>query len=264
MKLYKVVKNIDGKLISPYQKFEFEVGKKYICNDFDINTKNDCSTGFYATGIEGLPYAFRNLPTYEIWECEVGGKSVEFDIYKRRYEYFELLRKVEKKEIITLAKNKEQELGWKLSEALYPINPFIDRKCSEVTEQDIELLKQWASIRASVWASVWTSVGISVRDSVGNSVRDSVEASVGGSVRTSVEASVWESVWESVWAYISSLFTNIKKWKYIDHEEGINPFQPSIDLWGKGLVPSFDGKIWRLHGYQGKVLWEGKIERSGE
>jgi hypothetical protein len=64
--------------------------------------------------------------------------------------------------------------------------------------------------------------------------------------------------------YISSLFPNIKKWKYVEHKEGENPFQSAIDLWHKGLMPSFDGKIWRLHGYQGKVLWEGKIERSGE
>ena len=163
MKLYKVVLNNNGKLVSPYQDFEFVPNKKYICTDFDTDTTEDCSRGFYATDIEGLTYAFRNLPCYEIWECEVGGRKVEINAYKRRYEEFQLIRKAEKEEVIFLAKNKEQELGWKLSEALYPINPFIDRKCSEVTEQDIELLKQWASIRASVWASALLSQYCSCR-----------------------------------------------------------------------------------------------------
>ena len=40
--------------------------------------------------------------------------------------------------------------------------------------------------------------------------------------------------------------------------------EPPCCSWNKGLVPSFDGKTWRLHGYAGKILWKGKIERSGE
>jgi len=120
-----------------------------------------------------------------------------------------------------------------------------------------------ASVVASVYDSVRASVGASVRDSVrdsvvasvrasvvasgGASIRDSVGASVGASVWDSVGASVWVSVWDSVGAYISSLFPNITKWKYIEHKEGINPFQAGIDLWKSGLVPSYDGKTWRLH-----------------
>ena len=102
------------------------------------------------------------------------------------------------------------------------INPFKDRSILEITDEDIELLKQWASVRASVSASVGASVSASVRDSV--------RASVG----------------DSVWAYISS-FVDIK-YKY--------DFSSAIKLWEKGLVPSFDGKIWRLHGKGGKILKE--------
>ena len=92
------------------------------------------------------------------------------------------------------------------------------------TKQDLSLLQKWDSVRASV------------RDSVGDSVWDSVRYSVG--------------------AYISSFF-NLKKWKYIDHREGENPFQCCIDLWEKGLVPSFDGKTWRLHaGRKAKIVYE--------
>jgi hypothetical protein len=90
------------------------------------------------------------------------------------------------------------------------IHPFKDVKCGRITKKDMVLLAQWASVGDSVWASVRASVG------------------------------------DSVWAETSSFF-NLPKWKYIEHEEGKNPFQPCIDLWERGIVPSFDGKIWRLH-----------------
>ena len=37
MKLYKVLKHIDGKLVSPFQGHEYEPGRKYVCADFDFN-----------------------------------------------------------------------------------------------------------------------------------------------------------------------------------------------------------------------------------
>ena len=73
--------------------------------------------------------------------------------------------------------------------------------------------------------------------------------SVGDSVWTSVWASVWASVGDSIGAYVSSYFS-------IDYKYD---FSPTIQLWEKGLVPSFDGKTWRLHGHKGKILWEGKF-----
>jgi len=27
-------------------------------------------------------------------------------------------------------------------------------------------------------------------------------------------------------------------------------------LWNRGLVPSFDGIYWRLHGKDGKIIWK--------
>jgi hypothetical protein len=126
------------------------------------------------------------------------------------------------------------------------INPRDIQHGDSVNDSEIALLEMWDS----VWASVGDSVGTSVRDSVG----DSVGTSVGTSVRDSVGDSVWGSVWDSVgtsvrdsvWAYMSSFFT-IANWKYINHEPCNNPFQPCIDLWHLGLVPSYDGTTWRLH-----------------
>jgi hypothetical protein len=80
---------------------------------------------------------------------------------------------------------------------------------------------------------------------------------VWGSVGDSVGASVGDSVWASVRAYIGSMFPKIKKWKNIKHKEGEYPFQPAVDLWKQGFVPSFDRTTWRLHaGIKGLVVFQ--------
>lgn len=112
--------------------------------------------------------------------------------------------------------------GWNYSEAINPFNPLAGKK-REPTQADIELLKAWDS----VWASVW--------------------ASVGPLVWASVWASVEASVWDSIWAYIGSLFPNTKPYLC----------QSCVDLWKQNLVPSFDGKIWRLHsGEKAEIVFE--------
>ncbi len=74
--------------------------------------------------------------------------------------------------------------------------------------------------------------------------------------------SVRASVWYSVWAYIGSLSPNILKWKYVNYTKGIYPFQPVVDLWKQGIVPSYDGKLWRLHsGEKADTIWEGELLR---
>ena len=123
--------------------------------------------------------------------------------------------------------NLDQLFGWKYNEAIKPINPL--RRKVKPTQKDIKLLKVWDSVWDGVWASVWDSMWASVRDSVGDSVR----------------------------AYIGSLFPNIKSWKYIHHKKGQYPFQSVIDLWERGLTPSFDGKTWRLHsGRKAEIVFQ--------
>jgi hypothetical protein len=265
---FKVL-NTDMK--SPFQDFQYKIGEWYECKDFDSNVNADCSNGFYATDIEGLPYSFNTNRL--IFECEVKGKSVIYDIYKQRFEFIKIIRQYSFDEVKELARKKENELGYKLSEALFPINPLLID--AELNNSHKDLLKKWAS----VWASIWVSIRDSIRDSVKDSIWASVWASVWDSIRNSVKDSIWASVWASVWAsirnsvwdsirdsirdsvrsYISSLFPNIKKWKYIEHLEGVNPFQPCIDLWCAGFVPSYDGKIWRLHtGVDAKIVYEMK------
>ena len=147
------------------------------------------------------------------------------------------------------------------------VHPLKLPEAKEVTAEHVQWLKEWASVWASVgasvrdsvgasvgtsvwdsvWDSVWASVWDSVGDSVWTSVRDSVGASVWTSVWASVRASVRDSVRDSVGAYVSSFFSI----KY-EHD-----FSPAVKLWEAGLVPSFDGKVWRLHtGKDAHVVYE--------
>ena len=265
----KLLKVLNKDLTSPYQGFEFELGKKYVCDDFDTSD-NECSKGFYAVDFNGLVYAINNGgQKHSVFEVEVGGRSKEFNQLKRRYEEITILRELAEDEIKEGLLACEGKEGYRVCEACYPVHPF------EVNPMPLEdakkLLEEWkkvrgsdrdsvlASVRVSVWDSVCDSVWASVRDAVRDSVWASVWASVRVSVRDAVRASVWDSIGDSVrasvGAYISSLFTNIEQWKYVKHEAGVNPFQSGINLWKGGYVPSFDGKTWRLHTKDG-IVWE--------
>ena len=263
---YKVLNN---DLTSPYKHFQYEINKLYVCEDFDESNKI-CSKGFYVTDIEGLLHTYRpRLNTHKVFEVDVSGRERIFNQFKQRFEKQTIIREVSDNEIKKLIKAESEKLNYDLYHAIYPFNPLKDIKVGEVTEEINDLLKQWDSVRDSIMYSVENSVRDSVgdsviantvRDSVGDSVWDSVGDSVWGSIRNSVWGSIRNSVGDSVWAYISSMFPNIKKWQYIEHAEGINPFQCGIDLWVKGFVPSFDGKTWRLHsGPNAKIVYEKEI-----
>ena len=99
------------------------------------------------------------------------------------------------------------------------VRPFKVTPPASIQPKHIRLLKKWASVGDSVRGSVWASVRDSVRD----------------------------SVWASVGAYTGSFF-RIPVWKYVKHHKGKYPYQPLMALWKTGLVPSFDGTTWRLHG----------------
>ena len=191
-KLYKVLIRNDGRLVSPFQNYEYEPGKEYICVDFDPDPGVECSRGYYATGIDGIIYSFCNLPGYEVWEVEVGGRGVEIDQFKRRYERIKLLRQVPLEEIRALAEAEEEKIGYKLSEALFPVNP-LKIEAGPVTDEEIELLKKWRSVRRSIRHSVWDSVWGSVWDSIGQRVR----AREWSSIRGNILASVWACVQSS-------------------------------------------------------------------
>jgi hypothetical protein len=74
-----------------------------------------------------------------------------------------------------------------------------------------------------------------------------MRGSIWDSVWNSIEDSIRVSVWDSVYAYSGSFF-KIPKWKNVEHIKGAYPFRPAVTLWNQGIVPSFDGITWRLHG----------------
>ena len=127
------------------------------------------------------------------------------------------------------------------------INPLELPAVDTITDEQISWLKEWASVWSSVWSSVWDSVWHSVGDSVWNSVWSSVWDSVGDSVGDSVR--------DSVWAYFSSFFA-------INYEYD---FSSAVKLWESGLVPSFDGTVWRLHsGKNADIVYEWIPEKERE
>jgi len=219
-----LLKVLDENMQSPFREFKYEVDKWYHCKNFDENPAEDCSYGFYATGIEGLTYAYQK--GRRVFEVEVDGKNVNIDTLKRRWEKMKIVRELTADEIKKLAKEYEPICGYKLCEALFPFNPLIDgNPRHRVTKKDIKNLNKWASVRDSVRDSAWDSD--------------------------------WASVRASVRVYTGSLFPNIKKGKYIEHKESEYPYQCLVDLWYRGFVPSNDGKTWRLHhGRDAKIVYE--------
>ena len=204
MRKLKVLKS---NMETPFQNYQMELGKKYVCENFDPNPDELCSNGFYATDVEGLTYSINQHEDNRVFECEVGGQSVTINQYKQRFETIELIRELNRDEIEQLALAAEPELGYKLCEAIYPRNPLIgDPK--KVTERGIELLKQWIAVRYAVEASLEYSVSGIIRDSIGNSVKDIVRAivkeSVGNSIRDSTGDSIRVSVKDAIWASVKA------------------------------------------------------------
>jgi hypothetical protein len=236
---YKV---LNSDMTSPFQKFKYEIGKTYTCPNFDEGPEQ-CSVGFYATDLEGIIYSFR--PCRKVFLAEMGGRNRKFDQFKHRFETQTLIEEVSHNKLKKLLAKECHKVGYNILEACFPIHPLHIKRKSEVSIQEMQWLKEWDSVRDSVWESVW----------------DSMRNSVWESVRNSVWESVRNSVWESVRAYTSSLFPNIKTWKYIPHEPGINPFQSGINLWKSGLVPSYQDNIWNLHsGKNANIIYSIKKE----
>ena len=224
------------------------IGKIIRITDYDTSS-NPCGRGLHASRNPNDCFIGAKIP------CRAfrvkGINRLAGDKQKSRYKALKIIAEI---------KDLNKLFGWNYTEAINPIHPF-KIKPPKITENEIALLKVWDSVGDSVRGSV----GDSVRASIWDSVRGSVGVSVGGLVGGVVGGLVWDSVgdsvgglvWDSVWGYIGSLFPDIKNWKYISHEKGIYPYQCCVDLWKQGLVPSYDGKVWRLHGGPiAKILFE--------
>jgi hypothetical protein len=289
MKKYKVLTKIGNEYFSPFQNFKYGKLEDFInkemttiCNLSD----NECDSGFYVTDVEGIIYSYNRKKDNVVFEVEVSGEHKIFNEYKQRFSTQKFIREIPLKELKELIKNQSDKMDWNYYESVFPIDVRkVNKNDITVTDEVIMLLKEWDSVRnpvrgsvwdsvwnsvwdpvwnsvwISAWVSVWNPIWYSAWDSVWDPVWDSVGDSVGDSVRNPVWNPVWYSVRDSVSAYTGSLFPNITKWKNTDHREVAYPFESGAKLWKKGFVPSYDGKVWRLHqGKDMKVVFE--IDRN--
>ena len=236
------------------------VGKIIRIKDYDPPESGSFARGLHACYKPLDAFSYNAEIPCRVFTVKGIGRIIK-NSNKARYKALKVIKEVD---------DLDKLFGFNYTEAANPIHPF---KLSPpaITPEIIFLLKSWDSVRDSAWYSVRTSVGYSVWYSVAASVRDSVWASVRYSVWDSVADLVWDSVggsvgdpvwdsaWDSVWAYLGSMFPQITNWKCVTHNKGTYPFQPAVDLWKMGIVPSFDGKLWRLHaGEKADVVWKGK------
>jgi len=242
--MYKLTRPDGFDFYSGTINYRENIGKIIRVTDFDLPSFGSCGKGLHASRNPNDCFIGAEIPCAAF--LVKGIQRIAGDKKKSRYQAVKVLKEI---------KDLDSLFGWKYSEAKNPIHPF-KIPAPKITNYHIELLEKWdsvwTSVRGAVRVSVWDSVRGTVGDFVWNSVRDfvwnSVRGSVGDSVRGAVRDSVWDSVGGSVWAYVGSLFPNIRCWKYLKHKRGEYPFQPAVDLWRVGLVPSYDGNIWRLHG----------------
>lgn len=145
--------------------------------------------------------------------------------------------------------------GWRYSEAINPIHPLAKRV--EPTEASITLLREWAKVRARVRTRVLNSVKDTIGHNVWGTVSEFLWDFIGSDIWNRTQESARDSVEDHIEAYVGSLFSNIREWKYIEHEIGRYPYQSAVDLWKWGLIASFDGETWRLHsGPKADIVFE--------
>jgi len=134
------------------------------------------------------------------------------------------------------------------------VNPFVIRKRKRVTQVDTDLLHQWARLPARTRRSASERIKKRVGLRVYSAVDDRSVFPLVYDMVTEVSASdtFYESVSEFIDAYITSFFNLWPKG---------NPYQPAIDLWERGLVASYGGTTWRLHGAGGKEIYNERTRR---
>lgn len=149
-------------------------------------------------------------------------------------------------------------------------DPF-EIKFIDVSKEDIEDLKKWSSIK-NASEEVWISIGNNfiISPESNTNFHNCFHTVHGGwnkftncfckkydflfckgeEIFNKEKYTFEISIYHAMRAYFSSFFD--VKYK--------NDYSSLIRLWKKGLVPSFDGKTWRLHsGEKAEIVWEGSF-----
>ena len=191
----------------------------------------------------------------------------EYDVFTKELYVDNILNKNDK----DLVYKKIQELDFKKIVPELIIKPEVNHFKIDIPldlNKVLGLLKEWNSVVNSTCYGVRHIVCDSVVENICYNGRFTLCDIVVGRVWNSVKYSVWNSIYYSaedvVYAYVSSFF-NIPKYKYIEHKEGVNPFQSGIDLWEMGIIPTYDGETWILYkAKNAEIIWQGKVEDMKE
>jgi len=229
------------------------IGKVIRLTDYDPPEKGNCGKGLHSSrnpndclvGVKSLPVAAFQVKTIDV---------ITRDKYKTRSKALKVIREVNPADIFE----------WNYNEACNPINPFnID--APEVSDYELNLLKNWSkiydlandSVCDSITSSTWETAGMFVWNLIRDSIWTLVRRKIVSPFPIPDGFLIWDWVFSSARAYMGSLFPCIKKWKYIKHKRGEYPFQSAVDLWKSGLVPSFNGYRWKLYtGKDARVVWK--------
>jgi len=165
-------------------------------------------------------------------------------------------------------------------------NPLYEQ--TEVTDADIDLLRQWIAVKGSIEANNHYNFSTEeISNITNNLMRDIIGITIQNYIRESILSFIWDIIWcrdsfirdaiwlslsnkikdsdskecSNLWEYVQAS-TLCLTWSYISSFFTIKyqyNFSSIIKLRERGLIPSFDGTTWRLHGYKGKILWEEQI-----
>jgi hypothetical protein len=230
---------------------KWEIGVKHSVKNFNTDPNEDC--GFprlYATEIEGLPYTFRVKEGHRVFEVKVGGKNVNINPCKRGWSVMMPVREVFKDELIALAIAKEPELGYKLSQCIFPVNPLA-LPAATLTDRHIDLLKQWSAARSAARSAAWDAA----RSAAWAAACDAVRFAAWDAARSAA----WAAVCDAARAYTLSLFPNIIATFNLP-DATLRAIDAIAELWEGGVIPLYYNKKWQLTtGADSHVIWEGVI-----
>jgi len=226
------------KRISP--SYRDAIGKVIDVTDYDPPERGLYGRGIFLCKCPNDCFTYARIPC-AAFEVE-GIQALAENRYFIRYRAAKVLREVQ---------DLNKLFGWKYTEAINSVMPF-KIPTPEITNRHIELLWQWASL----WRDVTKNILLKY---LHGSAFDAVYDYILGETFDPMMYSPWErwekaaldtivkqkSVLAFVRAYIGSLLFTEKR---------AYPLQPAVDLWKAGLVPVFDGGVWRLHcGPDGRV-----------
>lgn len=223
----------------------------------DKNGRKSDSLFLYASSKPSLAGAWIPCSAYRVLGTPVVDEPLgEHDIY--RFEELEVIEEIADLDVF---------FGWNYTEAADPINPFGIAK-QGISDDIVFLAGQWVSVYGLVcnavrnapldpiFSYIWQVVGEPTRGLVQSAVGSLGEAAWQSKVGDSVLA-LRDSVLALCYAYALSLFEGAEGRGSIDERMDNDIFRIVRNLWCKGIVPSHDTKLWRLHsGENAEIIWQ--------